>query len=57
MFRQNLIRTRLVDNLRRIGNPPGREFRIIYGPISNRPQVINLPHIGKIVAARKETKV
>src|SRR6266851_571760 len=24
MFRQNLIRTRLVDNLRRIGNPPGR---------------------------------
>jgi len=33
-----------VGNLRRIGNPPGVDSGIIYGPIANRPQVANLPH-------------
>jgi hypothetical protein len=41
----NTIRVGQVGNLRRIGNPPGADFGIIYGPITNRPQVINLlPH-------------
>jgi len=30
--------------LRPIGNRPATEFGIIYGPITNRPQVTNLPH-------------
>src|SRR5260221_14447479 len=33
-----------VANLRPIGNRPINEFGIIYGPITNRPQIANLPH-------------
>jgi phosphoribosylamine--glycine ligase len=33
-----------IVNLRPIGNRPVHEFGIIYGPITNRPQVTNLPH-------------
>jgi len=33
-----------VGNLRRIGNPPGVNPEITYRPITNRPQVTNLPH-------------
>ena len=46
-----------VGNLRRIGNPPGPEQEMSSGPITNRPRVINLPHIEKIVAAHEETKI
>jgi len=38
------IRVGQVDNLRRIGNPPGLNPEFTYGPIANRPQVTNLPH-------------
>jgi len=33
-----------VGNLRRIGNPPVNDSGINLRPITNRPQVTNLPH-------------
>jgi hypothetical protein len=33
-----------VVNLRRVGNPPQPPLSKAAGPISNRPQVANLPH-------------
>jgi len=42
-----------IGNLRPIGNRPIRRCFIIDGPITNRPQVTNLPHISYL---RNRTK-